>query len=131
MTYLYIVAGAVAGAPLRYLLQVRLQELTTHGFPFGTLAVNLTGCLAIGLLVTLAEERDFLGRETRLLLLTGFLGSYTTFSAFGWDTYALLRDNEVLQAIGNVALSVAGGVLGVWVGVLIGKALSGSGPLWR
>lgn len=121
MTYVYIVLGAMAGAPLRFFLQGRIQDLTPATFPYGTLVVNVTGCLVIGLLLTLAEDRELLSRESRLLLVTGFLGSYTTFSTFGWETYALLRDNEVLQASGNIFLSVAGGILGVWAGSMIAR----------
>ena len=121
MTYAYIVAGAVVGAPLRYFIQGNVQNLTTAGFPYGTLVVNVTGCVIIGLLLTLAEERELLSREARLLLVTGFLGSYTTFSSFGWETFALLRDNEILSASGNVALSVVLGLLGVWLGSAIAR----------
>ncbi len=123
MTYAYIVAGAMAGAPLRYFLQGKVQDATSAGFPWGTLVVNLSGCLVIGLLLTLAEERELLSREARLLLVVGFLGSYTTFSTFGWETFALLRDNEVLQASGNAALSVFGGLLGVWAGTALARLL--------
>lgn len=123
MTYVYIVAGAVAGAPLRYFVQGRVQDVTTSLFPWGTLVVNVTGCLLIGLLLTLAEERELLSREARLLLVVGFLGSYTTFSTFGWETYALLRDNQLFQASGNVLLSTVAGLLGVWVGTAIGRAI--------
>lgn len=121
MTYVYIIAGAVVGAPLRYYLQGKVQNLTTAGFPFGTLAVNVSGCLVIGVLLTLAEERELLSREARLLLVTGFLGSYTTFSTFGWETFAQIRDNEILQASGNVVLSIVGGLLAVWVGSMIAR----------
>lgn len=123
MTYVYIVAGAVAGAPLRYFVQGRVQDVTTSLFPWGTLVVNVTGCLLIGLLLTLAEERELLSREARLLLVVGFLGSYTTFSTFGWETYALVRDNQLFQASGNVLLSTVAGLLGVWVGTAIGRAI--------
>ena len=123
MTYVYIVAGAVAGAPLRYFVQGRVQDVTGSLFPWGTMVVNVTGCLLIGLLLTLAEERELLSREARLLLVVGFLGSYTTFSTFGWETYALLRDNQVFQASGNVLLSTFAGLLGVWAGTAIGRAV--------
>ncbi len=58
------------------------------GFPYGTLAVNISGCFLIGVLASLAEERGLLNREARVLLLVGALGSYTTFSTFGWETRA-------------------------------------------
>jgi CrcB protein len=121
MTYVYIVAGAALGAPLRYFLQGRVQGVTTATFPFGTLVVNVTGCLVIGLLLTLAEERGALGRDTRLMLVTGFLGSYTTFSTFGWETYALLRDDDLVRAFANVGLSVVVGLFGVWLGAVIAR----------
>lgn len=121
MTYAYIIAGAVVGAPLRYFLQGRVQDVTPATFPYGTLVVNITGCIVIGLILTLAEDRDVFSRETRLLLVTGFLGSYTTFSTFGYETFALLRDNEVIRASGNVLLSVLAGLLGVWLGSALAR----------
>lgn len=121
MTYALIIAGAVVGAPLRYFLQGRVQDATGSTLPVGTLIVNVSGCLVIGLLATLAEERELLGREARLLLLVGFLGSYTTFSTFGWETFALLRDNDILRAAGNVLLSTLGGLLAVWLGSALAR----------
>jgi CrcB protein len=123
MTYAYIIAGAIAGAPLRYFVQGRVQDATGISFPWGTLMVNVTGCLVIGVLLTLAEEREVLSREARLLLVVGFLGSYTTFSTFGWETVALLRDNDVARATGNVLLSTAGGLAGVWLGIILARAV--------
>ena len=122
MTYLYIIIGAVGGAPLRYWLQMRVQETSSTLFPIGTIAVNVTGCLVMGLLAALAEEHDVLNRDARLLLMVGFLGSYTTFSSFGLDTFHLLRDGEVGQAIANMFISNAAGLLAVWVGFLIVRA---------
>lgn len=123
MTYAWIIAGAAIGAPLRYFAGSRLTSWLEWGsFPVGTLIVNLTGCLAIGLLLGLAETRDFMTREARLFLVTGVLGSYTTFSAFGWETYSLARGDEVARAALYVGLSVAGGVLAVWAGAAVARA---------
>lgn len=115
MTYAYIIAGAMVGAPLRYFIAGHIG-LVRGDFPLGTLLVNLSGCLAIGILLGLAEERDLLSREARLLLVTGFLGSYTTFSAFGWETLDLLRDDQVLMAAAYAGLSVVLGVLVTFLG---------------
>jgi len=116
MAYGWIILGAVAGAPLRYFLQGRVQDWAGPGFPWGTMLVNVSGCVAFGLLATLAEERGWLGREGRLLLLTGFLGSYTTFSTFGWETLELVRDDRIVRAMLYAGGSVVLGVFGTWVG---------------
>ncbi|GAB4325010.1 MAG: fluoride efflux transporter CrcB [Dehalococcoidia bacterium] len=123
MTYALIIAGAAMGAPLRYFLQGRVQDAIGPGFPYGTLVVNLTGCMVMGLLATLAEERGLLGRDARIFLLVGFLGSYTTFSTFGWETLELLRDNEVLRASINVAASAVGGIVAAWLGTLLARVV--------
>jgi fluoride exporter len=89
--------------------------------------VNLTGCLVIGLVLGWAESRDTLSREARLLIVTGFLGSYTTFSAFGWETYDLFRTDELVRAISYAVLSVVLGVLAVWLGAQAGRAWAPAG----
>jgi CrcB protein len=121
VTYLYVMAGAAAGAPLRYFAAAHVQGWTNWNFPTGTMFVNLTGCLLIGFIATLAEERDFISRDARLLLITGFLGSYTTFSAFGYETFELLRANYVARAGFNVALSCTVGVMAAWVGMALAR----------
>lgn len=121
MTYLYIVAGACVGAPLRYFVGTQVKAGAIGSFPLGTFLVNATGCLLIGLVLGLAESRDALSREARLLLVTGFLGSYTTFSAFGWETYDLLRGNELATAMGYAVASVVVGVAAVWAGAQLAR----------
>ncbi len=121
MNYLYIVLGAAAGAPLRYFLGSRIQERTGGAFPWGTLLVNVSGCLLIGFILGIAEARGSLAREARLLLVTGFLGSYTTFSAFGWETYSLARADDIARAAANVAASFVLGLAAVWAGAQLGR----------
>ena len=121
MNYLYIVIGAAAGAPLRYFLGSRIQERAGGAFPWGTLLVNVSGCLLIGLILGIAEARGSLAREARLLLITGFLGSYTTFSAFGWETYSLARADDIARAAANVAASFVLGLAAVWAGAQLGR----------
>lgn len=124
MTYLYIVVGACLGAPLRYFVGSQFHPGLTGNFPLGTFVVNVTGCFVIGLLLEYAAERGSLSREARLLFVTGFLGSYTTFSAFAWETYDLARLSEPLTAALYSGLSVVVGVLAVWAGALVIRTLS-------
>ncbi|MCS7295371.1 MAG: fluoride efflux transporter CrcB [Chloroflexota bacterium] len=121
MIYAYIVAGAVLGAPARYFLQGKVQQLAGPGFPWGTLVVNVTGCLVIGFIATLAFERELLSREARAFLMVGFLGSYTTFSSFGWETFELARELDVTGAAANIVGSILLGLVGVWLGSAIAR----------
>lgn len=110
-------SGGFLGALLRYGLSGLVQRaipLTT--FPLGTLAVNLLGCLLIGLLAGLAESRQLFRPEVRTFALIGLLGGFTTFSTFGFETFALLRSEEFLRAVINVGLHVVLGLALVWAG---------------
>lgn len=109
--------GGFIGAVLRYLVSGWVQQLGRDGaFPVGTLGVNVAGCLLIGLLGGLAENLGMLSDTARLLLIVGILGSFTTFSTFGYETLALLRDGQFGASLLNVALQVAAGLFAVWAG---------------
>lgn len=113
-------SGGFVGALARYGLGGWVQRqvpLTT--FPYGTLAVNLLGCLLIGVLAGLAESRQLFGPEFRTFALIGLLGGFTTFSTFGYETFAMLRDAEYLRGTVNVAVHVILGLALVWVGYAI------------
>jgi CrcB protein len=110
-------SGGFVGALARYGvsgLVHRQASLTT--FPFGTLVVNLLGCFAIGILAGLAEVRQLFGPEFRTFALIGVLGGFTTFSTFGYETVALVRDTEYLRAAANVGGNVVLGIVLVWLG---------------
>lgn len=85
-------------------------------FPYGTLAVNVVGCFLIGML---AARTNALSNDARLLLMTGVLGGFTTFSAFGLETVNLLRKGAWVMASGYVAASVIGGMLAVMLGLYV------------
>ncbi len=89
--------------------------------PLGTLFVNALGCLLIGLLAGLAEGRGFFALEARLFLLIGLLGGFTTFSAFGLESFELFRLGNWPMALGNVAAQVVVGLAAVWGGFMLSK----------
>jgi CrcB protein len=111
--------GALARFGLSGLVQ-RQAPLAT--FPYGTLVVNLAGCLAIGAVVGLAEARQLFGPEARTFVLIGLLGGFTTFSTFGYETFAMIRDDAYLRAFSNVGAHVILGLLLVWLGYALTAA---------
>lgn len=109
---------------LRYWLGGLVQDQTGDGgFPSGTLAVNLIGCLAIGLLAYLIDSRGAAGPATRAFLLVGVLGGFTTFSAFGNETLNLIRDGETALAGANILANVVLGLGAVWAGRFLAHAI--------
>jgi CrcB protein len=107
--------GGFIGAILRYLVSSWVQQSFSQGnFPIGTLAVNLIGCLIIGLLGGLNETRMIFSPHARMLIFLGILGSFTTFSSFGYETMALVRESQFLLAAGNIALQLFLGLLAFW-----------------
>src|ERR1051325_3102830 len=108
--------GGFFGSILRYSISGFIQDLS-HSiyFPYGTLAVNFLGCLAIGFLSQLAESRGYFTAETRTLIFIGVLGGFTTFSAFSNETMNLWRDGENLLAITNVAAHLVLCLGAVWI----------------
>ena len=113
--------GAIAGTPLRFYVGRVVSARVGETFPWGTLAVNVSGCLTMGAVAAYAQRHGLSGTSDYwLLLATGFLGSYTTVSSFALQTLALARDGESRSALGNIVLSVGlclGAVaLGFWAG---------------
>lgn len=106
MTLILIAIGGAAGSVLRYLIGGAVQHLSPRGFPIGTLSVNILGCLLIGILARL-----FLNVQTavsmRALLIVGFCGGFTTFSAFSHETTGLIEGGEYARAAAYVFLSMA------------------------
>lgn len=108
--------GGFLGSVARHALGSQVQQWATTRFPWPTFAVNVLGCLAIGLLAGLGERYRVLGADARLFLFTGVLGGFTTFSAFGLDTLRLLHRGEWPLAAAYVGASVALGIAAVWFG---------------
>jgi CrcB protein len=117
---LMVAAGGALGSVARYLLSGwTLQHTLEWRFPLGTFLVNVIGCLAVGVLGGLVVKHDLFSAETRLFLFTGVAGGFTTFSAFGLETFHLLRRDEVLVAGSYVAASVVAGLFVLWLGFLL------------
>jgi CrcB protein len=109
--------GGFIGSVFRYLGSGLVQDLSgSIGFPWGTLAVNVLGCFAIGFLSHLADERGVFSTEARSFLFVGILGGFTTFSTFGNESMNLFRSGENVYALANVGMHVVLGLLFVWLG---------------
>ncbi len=122
---LLIGMGGFIGATLRYTLSGLVQSLSkSTQFPFGTLAVNLVGCLLIGALSYLAESYNTFSPETHSLVFLGFLGAFTTFSTFSSESLTLLRDGQNLLSYLNIGIHVLFGLGAVWLGRAMAALLS-------
>ncbi len=119
--WLSLAAGGIAGTLARFLLAGGINRSLGTGFPYGTMAVNLSGCFLIGLFDAMAEARFLIGPTGRLLLMTGFCGAYTTFSTLMFETANLMRDGQMLRAALNFLGSGAAGLLLLRLGMMLGK----------
>jgi CrcB protein len=108
--------GSFLGGIARYGLSALLHKHLGTAFPYGTLAVNALGCLLIGGVLHLVEDRSMLGPEARLFVAIGVLGGFTTFSTFGYETMQLMKDHAFGLAFLNVAGNVLLGLAAVWAG---------------
>jgi fluoride exporter len=114
--------GAV-GTLSRYGLQGLVQTRMGSTFPYGTLLINLTGCLFLGFLGQLALNRMLVSADLRIAIAVGFFGGYTTFSSFGWETAKMLEDGEWLRAAAYVGASVIAGLLLSVAGIRLANRL--------
>lgn len=117
MRILLIAVMGAAGTLARYALQGVVQYRAGSSFPYGTLAVNLSGCLLLGFLGQLTLNRMVISPEWRIAMTIGFFGGYTTFSSFGWETAKMLQDGEWLHATAYISASVVAGLLLTLAGI--------------
>jgi CrcB protein len=114
---IYVGVGGFIGSIGRYLLAGAVYRIFPNlNFPIGTSVVNILGCFLIGFVTGLVEVRNLLGPELRIFILIGLLGGFTTFSTFGFETFALLRDGAVEAVFANVLVQVFIGITAVWLG---------------
>jgi fluoride exporter len=124
LTQALLIGGfGAAGALLRFWLSTAVYGVFGRAFPYGTLTVNILGCLAMGVLYVLLVERASMGPEWRAALLIGLLGGFTTFSTFTIETFSLVEQGLWLRAAANVALSVVTCLFATWAGVTAARLL--------
>jgi len=120
---LWISIGAVLGANLRYWVGDWAAQRFGSGFPYGTMLVNLTGSFLLGLLVSLTLEHFIIDPRLRILLTIGFLGSYTTFSTFAYESVTLISQGQwglgIFNLLGSSVLGALFAVLGIWLGKIL------------
>jgi CrcB protein len=118
---LLVGAGGFVGAAVRYLAGGLVYRFLPTSFPYATFLINVSGCFAIGALAVLAEERFVVGAGARLFWMVGVLGGYTTFSTFGYETLALIREGSQAAALLNAAGQLLLGLLAVWLGMVVAR----------
>jgi CrcB protein len=123
LRFIYIGLAGASGTLLRYWLTESIAKRFGEAFPTGTLVVNLIGCFLAGSLVYMMVDRELVSPMVRTVVLVGLLGGFTTFSAFGLQTFTLMRGGAVGLALLNIGLSNIGGLMMVWVGYSVARVL--------
>lgn len=114
--------GGILGANARYLVSVWAARRIGASFPYGTMIVNLSGSLLLGIMATAIVGRVVSEPEVRLLVSVGFLGAYTTFSTFAFESVSLIRRRAYALATVNVLASTVLGLLGAWIGAMVARS---------
>jgi CrcB protein len=125
LNILAVAVGAAVGANLRYGLASWAVHRFGHGWPYGTFIINVLGCLVIGALLTLAGTRLPLSEPARLLLVTGLLGGFTTFSSYGYESFSLIEAGNWVGATLYIVGSVLVGLLAVFLGAGLVRLVTG------
>ena len=123
MPLLLIGLGGFAGAISRYLVDGFVTDRTAGAFPWGTLAVNLSGSFVFGLLFAMTAERAILPADIRGPVMIGFIGAYTTFSTFMLESWVLIENGSYASAVANLGGSVLLGLVAVVAGLTVGRAI--------
>ena len=118
---LLVSIGGAAGSSMRYLTSVFMQKWVSQLYPWGTFVANMLGCILIGILMGYFSKLQLNNNDYKLLLVTGFCGGYTTFSAFAFENFTLWQQGNNTTALTYIALSVIGGLLAVFSGFALSK----------
>ena len=121
--YIWIALGAIVGASARYFLSVLIARDFASAFPYGTLLINITGSLILGFFLVFSTERALLDPKWRLLVAVGFCGSYTTFSSYAFESFALMERGQWLLSGLNIVGSNALCLAAVLGGAALARAL--------
>lgn len=123
MEYIVISIGGILGANARYLLANWAAQRLGSTFPYGTFIINISGAFVLGLFMAFLEDRAFVPANYRLFFATGFCGAYTTFSTFTYESLRLFQDGSFLLGFANIFGSVVVGMLGVFLGFVLGRII--------
>lgn len=123
--YLAVAVGGALGAMLRYYLGGTVLSRIAVPFPMATFVINVTGSFILGFFMTIVTERIQLSPHLRLAVAVGFIGAYTTFSTFEYETARLMEERHMTEALLNVLLSFIVGFAAVWLGIFAGREFEG------
>jgi CrcB protein len=123
MRIILVLVGGALGALARYGLGGLITRLTGFGFPYETFIINISGSFALGMLAVFTAERALLAPEWRTFLGIGFLGAYTTFSTWQYETWRLIEDGNLVAGLVNIGGSVVVGFAAVLLGIMVARAL--------
>lgn len=123
MQIITVALGGAMGAVSRFLVGNIVGKALGSAWPYGTFIINIVGCFCMGVLMTVIVERQLLPAAWRLFLCVGFLGGFTTFSSFGYETISLINNGKLLEAIAYVSGSVLLGLLAAAIGVYVGRVV--------
>jgi len=122
---LFLALAGALGTLSRYGLGGLVQRISGTGFPYGTLLINVLGCLVIGFIMQVALTTDLIPANLRIVITIGFLGAFTTFSTFSYETAKYLEDGALVSAMLNIATNVGLGLMGTFMGMFLGKVTLG------
>lgn len=123
MQIITVALGGAMGAVSRFLVGNIVGKALGSAWPYGTFIINIVGCFCMGVLMTVIVERQLLPAAWRLFLCVGFLGGFTTFSSFGYETISLINNGKLVEAFAYVGGSVLLGLLATAIGVYVGRVV--------